>query len=97
MAYLLGISIEELNELSYDELAGWMEYFKRRPPGWRADNRAAVVAMSMGGGKLKPEDLFDSLRVMRRESNSSASDSVASKFVDRFKNKFTEKAGFLND
>jgi hypothetical protein len=74
-----------------------MEYFRRRPVGWREDNRAAVIAMSMGGGKIKPEDLFDSLRVIRKESSDSSSSTVSAKFVERFKSRFTEKAVFLND
>ena len=70
-----------------------MEYFRRRPVGWQADNRAAIIAMSMGGGKLRPEDLFESLRVIKEESQASkeASSSVAEKFFERFSTRFTEE------
>lgn len=89
-------------ELDYEELLGWMEYFRRRPVGWRADNRAAIIAMSsMGGGKLKPEDLFDSLRVLKTESSARKEDTqaanFAAKFFDKFSARFTEENPFNND
>lgn len=78
-----------------------MEYFRRRPVGWRADNRAAIIAMSMGGGKIKPEELFDSLRVLREEANTkkevSAGPNFAQKFFDKFGAKFSEKGVFVDD
>jgi len=88
-------------ELDYDELLGWMEYFRRRPVGWREDNRAAIVAMSsMGGGKLKPEDLFESLRTLKEQAKLSEENEAASKFAqkffDRFSNRLTERDK-LND
>jgi hypothetical protein len=46
--------------------------------------------MSFGGGKLRPEDLFQSLAVIRKE-NSKPEKSVAEKFFDRFSSSFTEK------
>jgi hypothetical protein len=73
-------------------LIGWSEYFRRRPIGWRADNRAAVIAMSFGGGKLKPEDLFSSLKTIREDTLSKENHSnIGQKFFDRFKNRFSEK------
>lgn len=69
-----------------------MEYFKRRPYGWRDDNRAAIISMSMGSGKVKPEDLFESLRVIKEESSNTATKHVGEKFMERFKERLTEKA-----
>ena len=88
----------QLDELAYDELLGWMEYFRRRPIGWRADNRAAIITMSsMGGGKLKPEDLFDSLRVIKKETTIQEDQApFAAKFFDRFKNRMSEQE-VIND
>ena len=44
-----------------------MEFFNRRPPGWREDQRSAVIALSLGGGKnTKPSDIFPSLREMEK-------------------------------
>jgi hypothetical protein len=69
-----------------------MEYFRRRPYGWRDDNRAAIVSMSMGGGKVKPEDLFESLKTIKEESSKAQDKNVGEKFLDRFKGRLTEKA-----
>ena len=53
--------------MAYNEYLGWVEYFARRPPGWREDQRAAVIALSLGGGKnTKPSDIFPSLKEMER-------------------------------
>lgn len=55
--------------------------------------------MSMAGSKVKPEDLFDSLRVIRDQYNKQQEkiNTVSNRFVDRFKHLFTEKVDFLND
>jgi hypothetical protein len=72
-------------------MLGWQEYFSRRPVGWREDNRAAVIAMSFGG-KVKPEELFESLKILRKDiSDSAPSKSIAEKLFDRFSSRFTEK------
>jgi hypothetical protein len=72
-----------------------MEYFRRRPYGWREDNRAAIIAMSFGGGKLRPEDLFHSLGVIRQEAklseDSAAGNNFAQKFFDKIGKRLTEK------
>jgi hypothetical protein len=84
-----------LNNLEYEELLGWFEYFRRRPLGWREDNRAAIMAMSFGGSKLKPSDLFSSLKIIEEEAKATdASLSVGQKFFNRFKNRFTEESPF---
>lgn len=52
--------------------------------------------MSLGGGKVRPEDLFDSLRAIREENKpreTSASE-FATKFFKKFKSRFTEKDPF---
>jgi hypothetical protein len=69
-----------------------MEYFRRRPYGWRDDNRAAIISMSMGGSKLKPEDLFESLRIIKQETSELSNSSVGEKFINKFKGRLTEKA-----
>lgn len=85
--------------MDYEELLGWMEYFRRRPPEWRADNRAAVatiaISSSFSGSNLKPEDLFDSLRVIKKEvTKTSNTTSIGQKFFDRFSNRMTEEITF---
>jgi len=86
-----------LNELDYEELLGWSEYFRRRPIGWREDNRSAVIAMSLGGSKIRPEDLFSSLRVIQQETSKDESSSVGQKFFERFKHRFTEEDPFNDE
>jgi len=92
LAFCLGLTLVELDNLPYEEVLGWQEYFSRRPLGWREDNRSAVIAMSFGGGKIKPEDLFESLKILKQESlNSTTQKTFAEKLFDRFSNRFTEQ------
>lgn len=69
-----------------------MEYFRRRPIGWREDNRAAVVAMSMAGSKVKPEDLFHSLKIIKQESQRTDTENktLGEQFFERFSSRMTE-------
>lgn len=51
--------------------------------------------MSFGGGKLKPEDLFSSLKILKEEQISeNNSTTVGQKFFNRFKSRFTEEVIF---
>ena len=44
------------------------------------------------GGKVNPEDLFESLKVLKRELNSNlTTKTFAEKLFDRFSNRFTEQ------
>ena len=79
--------------MEYEEYAGWAEYFRRRPPGWREDNRAAIIAMSFGGSNLKPEKLFHSLKVIKQESEPPAQN-FAQQFISMFKHRMTEELPF---
>lgn len=49
-----------LNDLTYDELLGWFNYFDRRPIGWRDDDRTYKL-LQVQGVKQKPGELFASL------------------------------------
>jgi len=53
-----------LEEMPQSELAGWGRYFKRRPYGWREDQRTAML-LQVAGYKGKPEDLFASLKQLK--------------------------------
>lgn len=55
------------NEMPYTELMKWIEFFKRRPVGWREDSRTAML-MRAQGVKAKGEDIFPSLRIMKEGS-----------------------------
>jgi hypothetical protein len=45
--------------------------------------------MSQSSGKVKPEDLFQSLAVIKKESTKTKS--VGEQFFERFSSRFTEK------
>jgi hypothetical protein len=64
--------------------------------GWREDNRAAIIAMSMSGSKIKPEDLFESLKVLKEETSRDIDNSnkIGQKFFTRFKDRMTEEIPF---
>jgi hypothetical protein len=69
LAYHLRMPLYKLlDEMSYEELIGWSTYFKLRPIGWREDNRTALV-MSSFGAKFKEENVFPSLRSLRKGQN----------------------------
>lgn len=66
LAYHLKMPVYQLeNEMPYTEYQRWFQYFEARPPGWRADNAAATVAMS-NGVKVKPDQMFSSLAQMKK-------------------------------
>jgi hypothetical protein len=47
-------------EMTYEELLGWYNYFERRPVGWREDDRIYKVLQTQGA-KEKPWRYFGSL------------------------------------
>jgi len=53
--------------MSYDELLGWLDYFKRRPPGWRSDDRAWKI-MQSNGSKGDGTKIFPALASIFRPS-----------------------------
>jgi hypothetical protein len=77
------------NEMSHQELIGWFEYFRRRPPGWQEDQRTAML-VNVFGAKKSPEELFPSLRAMQEAEAESKKMSVAQQFVKRFGHLFPE-------
>ena len=71
LALALGKTLQEIYNMPHEELMGWFEYMQRRPVGWQADNRAAVIALSFGGGKnTKPQDLFPSIKAVNEDIRS---------------------------
>jgi hypothetical protein len=62
---MLGMPVYQImEEMPQNELLGWAEYFKRRPYGWREDQRTAVLVQAQGY-KGKPEDLFPTLKQLK--------------------------------
>lgn len=58
------------NEMSYTEFLKWIEFFKRRPIGWREDQRTYLFLRTQGV-KQKAEDLFPTLRMLAEDSKAS--------------------------
>lgn len=54
--------------MPYDEFAGWMNYFERRPIEWRNDLRTAYI-MNSFGVKKSPQEIFPSLRSLNSTDN----------------------------
>jgi hypothetical protein len=49
-----------LEEMSYEELQCWFEYFEKRPIGWREDDRTYKLLQAQGV-KAKGTEIFRSL------------------------------------
>jgi len=52
------------HSMPYEELLGWFTFFKKRPVGWREDQRTYLTLRS-AGVKADAEDLFVSLRQLK--------------------------------
>jgi hypothetical protein len=53
----------------------WVEYFNRRPVGWRDDHRACY-GLSAQGVKAKPHELFNSLYIIEKEKEEAENEST---------------------
>ena len=51
-------------EMPQEELVKWVSYFKKRPVGWREDQRTFLMLQAQGY-KGKPEDVFVSLKQIK--------------------------------
>lgn len=58
--------MDQLYNMSNKEYYGWIEYFNKRPYGWRDDHRAAIIAQTtyQGTKPLKIKELFPALGVL---------------------------------
>jgi len=66
VAYELKMPVYTLKEeMPYTELLKWIEYFKRRPIGWRDDHRTYMLLRAQGL-KEKPENVFASLKQIEK-------------------------------
>lgn len=48
------------------EVNGWLEYFARRPVGWRQDFNFSMILAALGS-KAKPYEMFASLKAIERD------------------------------
>lgn len=58
-----------MQEMPYSELLAWQVYFDTRPPEWRDDFRASVIASSMGAKGVSKA--FPSLTAMEKHKKKS--------------------------
>tara|TARA_R100001530_G_C4320881_1_gene155766 strand:- start:1100 stop:1384 length:285 start_codon:yes stop_codon:yes gene_type:complete len=67
MAYLLGLTLNEVHNMPFAEYNGWNKYFEQRPYGWREDHRSAIIAQTtyQGTKPLNIKELFPSLKVLQ--------------------------------
>jgi hypothetical protein len=70
--------------MPYEELLKWVEFFNRRPVGWREDYRTYLFLRTQGV-KESPENIFPSLKQLQKhESKRSEPDRAVpkGKFLD---------------
>jgi len=88
VAYSLGLPAYVVeNEMSYTELLKWVEFFKRRPIGWREDQRTYML-LSSQGVKKKPEEIFPTLRMIKENEESTVvpdQPKIRGQFLERMK------------
>ena len=70
--------------MPYEELQNWMEYFTRRPVGWRDDDRTMKLLQAQGV-KAKPDQIFSSLAAIYNSNKATNDDEDGLNFV-AFKN-----------
>ena len=56
-----------LDEMPYEELLKWFEFFHRRPVGWREDHRTYLMLRSQGV-KGSAESIFQTLKQIKTNS-----------------------------
>lgn len=75
------------SEMPYTELRDWLEYMRRRPPGWEDDRRTSFTLNALGV-KAKGEEIFPSLQSIYKESRMNESACIErakkNKFVSQF-------------
>jgi len=82
IAYQLGIPVYKIiDEMPHQELKQWMTFFKRRPVGWREDQRTAML-MKVWGFKGQPESIFPALKQLKENIPAEIKELPKGKFLD---------------
>jgi hypothetical protein len=82
-----------LDEMPYEELCGWFNYFEQRPLGWREDDRTAKLLQAQGV-KEQSHKIFPSLKTIYfRQSNEAGLDVNQFKASGIFSKMLTAKGG----
>lgn len=91
---MLGRTVHEIEyEMTHEEVIGWFEYFRRRPLGWREDQRTYMLLSALGT-KARPEELFSSLTPSRGPTVEVGEGGEGGTFAQQFFGPFLEQ---LND
>lgn len=61
--------------MTYEEFLGWLDYFEKRPPEWRSDDRAYKYLQTQGV-KEKPWVVFSSLNAIYNSKKPSIEDGM---------------------
>lgn len=75
LAFALGYKIEDILEMPYEVMCGWMDYFDRYPAGWREDNRTYMLLRAQGA-KGKPWDYFPGLKKVFEPKDAKPTDTL---------------------
>ena len=64
MAFQLGLTLDQLYDMSSKEYMGWHQYFDKRPNGWQDDHRTALIMQTtyQGSKKVNFNEYFPSLK-----------------------------------
>jgi len=76
-------------EMPYTELLKWVNFFKKRPVGFRDDQRTFLLLQAQGY-KGRPSDLFDSFRSIKENTPVELKALPKGKFLDMM---FASKGG----
>ena len=76
LAFQLGRRVPEIKSWPYWEIMEWIEFFQRRPVGWREDHRTHYM-LAAQGVKAKPHELFSSLHAIEKDKEEESNVSVA--------------------
>jgi hypothetical protein len=70
-----------MQEMPQEELIKWANYFKKRPIGWREDQRTYLLLQAQGY-KGRPEDLFPSIKQLKENIPAETKALPKGKFLD---------------
>ena len=72
-------------EMPYSELLGWVEYYQRRPKGWRDMYNTFKLMQAWGTGKTtKPWDIFPELHNVFNHENKNVADTLKGSAMFQF-------------
>jgi hypothetical protein len=70
-----------MQEMPQEELIKWANYFRKRPIGWREDQRTYLLLQAQGY-KGRPEDLFPSIKQLKENIPAETKALPKGKFLD---------------